>query len=87
MFMPFNENFLSFSHMSSTQEALLRTQDEAPSWVAQDFESKCRRLCQMADSVVKVWCSSIINVIILKILEKLTHSAVATSNQRCQAID
>lgn len=41
----------------------------------------------MADGVVKVWRSGIINVIILKILEKLTHSAMATSNQRCQAID
>lgn len=41
----------------------------------------------MADRVVKVWNSSIINAIILKILEKLTHSALATSNQRCQVID
>lgn len=87
MSMPFNANFLSFSHMPSTHEILLRTQYEAPSCVAQGFESKGRRLCQMADGVVKVWRSGIINVIILKILEKLTHSAMATSNQRCQAID
>lgn len=55
--------------------------------MAQGFESKYRRLCQMADGVVKLWHSGIMNVIIFKILEKLTHSALATSNQRCQAID
>lgn len=58
-------------------------------WIqlGQGFVSKGRSLCQMADCVLKVWNSDIINAIILKILEKLTHLALATSNQRCQVID
>lgn len=62
--------------------------------MAQDFENKCRgpwcehlNKCQMVESVLKVWNSGIMNAIILKSLEKLSHSALATSNQGCQVTD
>lgn len=41
----------------------------------------------MVECALKVWKRSIIGVIIPPILEKLSHSALATSNQRCQVID
>lgn len=60
---------------------------DEPSSVTQGFASECQRLCQMAECVLKVRNGGIINAVILKILEELSHSALATSNQRCQVID
>jgi hypothetical protein len=41
----------------------------------------------MVAGALKVWKRRITDVIIPPILEKLSHSALATSNQRCQVID
>lgn len=84
---PFNKDFLCTPHVSSTRVAVQRTQYGGPSLLGQGFVSKGRSLCQVADRVLTVGNSGIINAIILKILEKLTHLALATSNQRCQVID
>lgn len=83
---PFNKDFLCTSHVSSTRVAVQRTQYGGSSLLGQGFVSKGRSLCRVADCVLKVGNSGIINAI-LKIFEKLTHLALATSNQRCQVID
>ena len=77
-----SKNLLGMTHASSTSEMLWRIRHDGPG-----FREQVQEAVSGAERVLKAWSGGIINVLVLGILEKLSLSALATSNQRRQVID